>query len=136
MCWQRPPTRQLSCRLDDDQTDVTRPLTKRLANRTAPASSVPGSAGLHSAVPNKVTKACATAASTDVSGSEWMTESQVLARTGLSLRTHQQRTVGNYLRLCDLAPELPIIPCLQGQSVADFHRCADLYERHGIDLAS
>jgi hypothetical protein len=67
---------------------------------------------------------------------DWMTESQVLARTGLSLRTHQQRTVANYLRLCDLAPELPIIAVLQGQTVADFHRCADLYERHGIDLAS
>jgi hypothetical protein len=67
---------------------------------------------------------------------DWMTESRVLARTGLSLRTHQQRTVANYLRLRDLAPELPIIAVLQGQSVADFHRCADLYERHGIDLAS
>lgn len=67
---------------------------------------------------------------------DWMTESNVLARTGLSLRTHQQNTVDNYLRLRDLAPELPIIPCLQGQSVTDFHRCADLYERHGIDLAS
>ena len=67
---------------------------------------------------------------------DWMTESQVLARTGLSLRTHQHRTVANYLRLRDLAPELPIIAVLQGQSIADFHRCADLYERHGVDLAA
>lgn len=65
---------------------------------------------------------------------DWMTESHVLARTGLSLRTHQRRTVTNYLRLRELAPELPIIPVLQGHSVADYHRCADLYERHGVNL--
>lgn len=67
---------------------------------------------------------------------DWMTESHVLARTGLSLRTHQQRTVTNYLRLRELAPELPIIPVLQGQSVTDYHRCADLYEQYDIDLAA
>jgi hypothetical protein len=31
---------------------------------------------------------------------------------------------------------LPFIATLQGQSVADYHRCADLYERHGVDLAA
>ncbi|ROP37343.1 DUF7221 family queuine tRNA-ribosyltransferase-like protein [Saccharothrix texasensis] len=67
---------------------------------------------------------------------DWMTEPHVLARTGLSLHTHQHRTVTNYLRLRDLAPDLPIIPVLQGQSADDYHRCADLYERHGIDLAA
>lgn len=67
---------------------------------------------------------------------DWMTESQVLARTGLSLRTHQHRTVADYLRLRDLAPELPIIPVLQGQSITDYHRCVDLYERHGVDLTA
>lgn len=67
---------------------------------------------------------------------DWMTEPHVLARTGLSLHAHQHRTVANYLRLQDLAPDLPIIPVLQGQSVDDYHRCADLYERHGIDLAT
>lgn len=65
-----------------------------------------------------------------------MTEHHVLARTGESLRTHQDRTVTNYLQLRDLAPDLPIIPVLQGQSTTDYHRCADLYERHGIDLAA
>jgi len=65
-----------------------------------------------------------------------MTEAHVLARTGSTVRVHQQRTVANYLRLRDLAPELPIIPVLQGQSIADYHRCADLYERHDVDLAA
>ncbi|MGQ0837561.1 deazapurine DNA modification protein DpdA family protein [Actinokineospora sp.] len=39
-------------------------------------------------------------------------------------------------RTTELAPELPIIPVLQGQSISDYHRCADLYEKHGIDLAA
>jgi hypothetical protein len=69
-------------------------------------------------------------------GQDWMVESHVRARTGASLRTHQQRTVANYLQLRELAPELPFIATLQGQSVADYHRCADLYERHGVDLAT
>jgi hypothetical protein len=69
-------------------------------------------------------------------GQDWMVEPHVRARTGASLRTHQHRTVANYLLLRELAPELPFIATLQGDSVADYHRCADLYERHGVDLAA
>jgi hypothetical protein len=69
-------------------------------------------------------------------GQDWMVESHVRARTGASLRTHQHRTVANYLLLRELAPELPFIATLQGESVADYQRCADLYERHGVDLAA
>jgi hypothetical protein len=65
-----------------------------------------------------------------------MTEAQVLARTGGTVRGHQQRTVANYLRLREMAPELPIIPVLQGQSISDYQWCADLYERHGVDLTA
>jgi len=65
-----------------------------------------------------------------------MTEAHVLARTGLSLRTHQHLTVVDYLRLRDLDPELPFIPVLQGQSITDYHRCADMYEQRDIDLAA
>ncbi|MBN6034115.1 hypothetical protein [Amycolatopsis sp. 195334CR] len=67
---------------------------------------------------------------------DWMVEAHVRARTGLSLRTHLQRTVRNYLQLRELAPELPIIPIVQGDQVADYLRCADSYERHGVDLAA
>ncbi len=66
---------------------------------------------------------------------DWMTEDSVTRRTGLSLRTHQRRTVSNYLDLRELDPTLPFIPVLQGQTVSDYHRCADLYERAGVDLA-
>ncbi|WP_235926228.1 deazapurine DNA modification protein DpdA family protein [Actinokineospora pegani] len=67
---------------------------------------------------------------------DWMTEDHVLARTGLTLRTHQHRTVHNYLALRDLAPDLPFIPVLQGQTLDDYHRCADLYEHHNVDLTT
>jgi site-specific recombinase XerD len=79
---------------------------------------------------------------TEIGNLDWaaprdrMTEDHVLARTGLSLRTHQHLTVVDYLRLRDLDPELPFIPVLQGQSVTDYHRCADMYEQRGIDLAA
>ncbi|MEV6909456.1 hypothetical protein [Amycolatopsis sp. NPDC051071] len=65
---------------------------------------------------------------------DWMVEAHVRARTGLSLRTHLQRTVRNYLQLRELASDLPIIPVVQGDELADYHRCADAYERHGVDL--
>ncbi len=67
---------------------------------------------------------------------DWMTEPEILARTALTVAGHQRRTVENYLQLRELAPELPFIPVLQGQTIADYRRCADLYERHGIDLAA
>ncbi|GAA3850587.1 deazapurine DNA modification protein DpdA family protein [Amycolatopsis tucumanensis] len=66
---------------------------------------------------------------------DWMVEAHIRARTGASLRAHQRRTVRNYLQLREMAPELPFIPVLQGDSVADYHWCADLYERHGVALA-
>jgi hypothetical protein len=65
-----------------------------------------------------------------------MTEQHILTRTGANVREHQLRTGTNYLRLRDLDPDLPFIPVLQGQTIADYHRCADWYERHGIDLAA
>lgn len=65
-----------------------------------------------------------------------MIEPQVLARTGATVSTHQRRTVDNYLRLRELAPELPFIPVLQGDTITSYHRCADRYERAGINLTT
>lgn len=67
---------------------------------------------------------------------DWMCEPHVLERTGLTVREHQVRTVRNFVRLRELAPDLPFMPVLQGHDIADYHRCADRYERHGIDLAA
>ncbi len=60
---------------------------------------------------------------------------QRFAGTHLSVAEHQRRTVTNVAQLRDLAPDLPIIPVVQGWTVADYLRCVDLYATlAGVDL--
>jgi hypothetical protein len=47
--------------------------------------------------------------------------------THLGVAEHQRRTAANYRELCDLAPDLPIIPVVQGDTVDAYLRCVDLY---------
>ena len=65
---------------------------------------------------------------------DWMCEPAVRAKTGKTVAEHQALTVANYLRLRDMAPELPFVPVLQGWTLGDYRRCADLYDRAGVDL--
>jgi hypothetical protein len=70
---------------------------------------------------------------------DWMCEPVMLAKTGLTVAEHQQRTVDNFQRLQDLwysatSDESPFMPVLQGWELADYLRCADLYAAAGIDL--
>ncbi|MEV4055130.1 hypothetical protein AB0J55_28350 [Amycolatopsis sp. NPDC049688] len=65
-----------------------------------------------------------------------MCESTILARTGLDVAQHQELTISNYLELRSFDAELPFMPVLQGQSIDDYHRCADRYEQRGVDLAT
>ncbi|GII20842.1 deazapurine DNA modification protein DpdA family protein [Planosporangium mesophilum] len=51
----------------------------------------------------------------------------VFAGTRLSVAEHQRRTVANFAQLRDLAPELPVIPVVQGFTRDDYLRCVDLY---------
>jgi hypothetical protein len=67
---------------------------------------------------------------------DWMCEPVMIERTGLSVREHQERTVTSYLELRSLAPELPIIPVVQGWQLADYLRCVGLYTSAGVDLAA
>jgi hypothetical protein len=67
---------------------------------------------------------------------DWMCEPQMLAKTGLTVREHQARTIANYLELKSIDDQLPFIPVLQGWTMADYERCLTLYNRHGIDLAA
>lgn len=77
---------------------------------------------------------------------DWMCEPWIIAGghrgteyfvgTGLSVEEHQRRTVDNLLELRALAPDLPFIPVLQGWTLADYLRCADMYAAAGVDLAS
>jgi hypothetical protein len=75
---------------------------------------------------------------------DWMCEPIIIAGgtagglrfagTGLSVAEHQRRTVANFLQLRELAPDLPIIPVVQGWSSSDYLHCADLYAAAGVDL--
>ena len=67
---------------------------------------------------------------------DWMCEPFVLAKTGLSMLEHQERTVENFLQLRELAPDIPWIPVLQGYLVDDYYKCWDLYHRAGVDLVA
>jgi hypothetical protein len=49
---------------------------------------------------------------------------------------HQRHTVDDYLELKRLAPDLPIIPVLQGWTLEQYQRCADMYAAAGVDLAA
>jgi hypothetical protein len=61
----------------------------------------------------------------------------VFAGTGLSVAEHQRRTVLNYALLRDLAPDLPIIPVVQGDTEDAYLRCVDLYRSLiGLDLTA
>src|SRR5690242_4695454 len=65
---------------------------------------------------------------------DWMCEPWILKKTGLSVGDHQFRTVANYERLLELAPELPWAPVLQGWEPGDYHRHLDMYASRGHDL--
>jgi hypothetical protein len=66
---------------------------------------------------------------------DWMCEPEVIARTGLSVEKHQIRTVRNFLELRSIAPDLPIVPVLQGFTEAEYLRCVELYDVAGVDLS-
>ncbi|MDM4721344.1 hypothetical protein QTQ03_17675 [Micromonospora sp. WMMA1363] len=52
---------------------------------------------------------------------------QRFAGTHLTVAEHQRRTVANYAQLRERAPDLPIIPVVQGWEADDYLRCVDLY---------
>lgn len=61
----------------------------------------------------------------------------VFAGTGLSVAEHQRRTVANFAQLRELAPDLPIVPVVQGWETDDYLRCVDLYaDMIGVDLTT
>jgi hypothetical protein len=67
---------------------------------------------------------------------DWMCEPFITAKTGLTVKQHQQRTVDSYLELTSLAPEQPWVPVLQGWSYLDYMNCVRLYKANGVDLTS
>ena len=50
------------------------------------------------------------------------------------MQEHQKRTISSFLELRDLAPDVPWLPVLQGQELADYVRHVEDYDRAGVDL--
>jgi hypothetical protein len=67
---------------------------------------------------------------------DWMAEPWILAKTGLTVIEHQRRTVDNFVALRALAPDLPIIPVLQGWTVDDYRRAIGMFRAVGVDLTA
>lgn len=67
---------------------------------------------------------------------DWMCEDVMLAKTGLTVADHQRLTTDNYLELRSIADDLPFVPVIQGQTLDDYRRHADLYLRRGVDLTT
>lgn len=65
---------------------------------------------------------------------DWMCEPDMLRKTGLTVAEHQRRTTANYLELRELAPELPIIPVLQGWTMGEYFDHIEAYTAAGVDL--
>lgn len=65
---------------------------------------------------------------------DWMCEPEILKKTGLTVEEHQRRTVANYLRLRELAPEIPWTPVIQGWTLEQYLACVELYKEAGVDL--
>lgn len=67
---------------------------------------------------------------------DWMTEPHVLAQTGMTIDRHQALTVENLIALREIAPDVPWLPTLQGQTVADYLRHVERWHAAGVDLAA
>ncbi|MFI6688455.1 hypothetical protein [Streptomyces sp. NPDC050485] len=63
-----------------------------------------------------------------------MCEDQPLRMTGLSIDQHQDLTIANFLTLRDLAPELPIIPVVQGWLRPHYARCVEKFAAADVNL--
>jgi hypothetical protein len=65
---------------------------------------------------------------------DWMCEDFILAKTGLTVREHQWRTIDNWYDLDACRPEVTIIKVVQGKRVHEYLEHVDFYRAAGIDL--
>ena len=65
-----------------------------------------------------------------------MCEPDILARTGRTVAEHQRLTTADFIELRSVAPDLPIVPVLQGWCRGDHLHHAEQYERAGVDLSA
>lgn len=66
---------------------------------------------------------------------DWMCEPWILAKTGLTVREHQARTVASFLSLREQLGPL-VIPVVQGYGPREYDRCVEMYRDAGVDLSA
>lgn len=62
---------------------------------------------------------------------DWMCEESVRKKTGKSIKYHQDKTIESFLLLTRIAPHLPWLPVLQGQSLEDYLNHYQMYRNIG-----
>ncbi len=67
---------------------------------------------------------------------DWMCEPDVRAKTGKTIREHQELTIESLAALRHFAPEAPWMPVLQGWHLDDYLEHLDMYRAAGFDLAA
>lgn len=67
---------------------------------------------------------------------DWMCEPWLTTKTGLSVIEHQRRTIRSVQSLRAVAPDLPVIPVLQGWTLPDYLCHVEMYEDAGFSLPS
>lgn len=67
---------------------------------------------------------------------DYMCEPFILAKTGLTVRRHQELTIDKLRELEGQAPDLPFVPVLQGWAIGDYLRHLEMYFDAGVDLAT
>jgi hypothetical protein len=65
---------------------------------------------------------------------DWPAARHLLDRTGLTEHEHQVRTIESVKRLRAMAPDLPIIAVVTGETLAGYLRHVAMYRAAGIDL--
>lgn len=67
---------------------------------------------------------------------DWPAAAHLLAKTGLSEAEHQTRTIASMKELRAMAPDLPIIAVVTGETLAGYLRHIAMYLAAGVDLRS
>lgn len=70
-----------------------------------------------------------------ISQQDWMCEPFIVAKTGLSVKEHQIRTIDNYIKLKTALPNSKIAPVIQGFRLDEYVECISMYKSNGIDLS-
>lgn len=65
---------------------------------------------------------------------DWMCEPSMVAKTGLTIAQHQQKTLANFLELRSLETTVKIVPVLQGWHPEDYLRHVESYYNAGVRL--